>query len=115
MLVMKRRDFVTIVSSALLGSSLAPRAQQTSKAPTVSRAWSRSSAWQAVGPPRGGRHAKIRALAVVKGRFSAILWPGGDAHDCPVAERPQGEAGERDAGRHSCAGGSARPAISVAR
>src|SRR5215468_2703675 len=87
MLVMKRRDFVTIVSSALLGSSLATRAQQTSKAPTVSRAWSRSSAWQAVGRSRGGRNAKIHALADVKGRLIAILLTTGEAHDCPLAKR----------------------------
>src|SRR5215471_18655852 len=36
---------------------------------------------------RGGRNTKIHALADVKGRLIAILLTGGEAHDCPVAER----------------------------
>jgi transposase len=42
---------------------------------------------QAVGRSRGGRNTKIHALADVKGRLIAILLTGGQAHDCPVAER----------------------------
>jgi transposase len=38
-------------------------------------------------PSRGGRNTKIHALADVKGRLIAILLTGGEAHDCPVAER----------------------------
>ena len=33
------------------------------------------------------RNTKIHALADVKGRLLAILLTGGEAHDCPVAER----------------------------
>jgi transposase len=42
---------------------------------------------QAVGHSRGGRNTKIHALADAKGRLIAILLTGGEAHDCPVAER----------------------------
>jgi len=42
---------------------------------------------QAVGRSRGGRNTKIHALADVKGRLIAILLTGGEAHDCPVADR----------------------------
>jgi transposase len=42
---------------------------------------------QAVGRSRGGRNTKIHALADAKGRLIAILLSGGEAHDCPVAER----------------------------
>jgi len=42
---------------------------------------------QAVGRSRGGRNTKIHALADAKGRLIAILLTGGDAHDCPLAER----------------------------
>src|SRR6266536_5632604 len=42
---------------------------------------------QAVGRSRGGRNTKIHALADAKGRLVAILLTGGQAHDCPVAER----------------------------
>src|SRR5947209_14871476 len=42
---------------------------------------------QAVGRARGGRNTKIHALADAKGRLLAILLTGGEAHDCPVAER----------------------------
>ena len=41
----------------------------------------------AVGRSRGGRNTKIHALADAKGRLIAILLTGGEAHDCPVAER----------------------------
>src|ERR1700751_2496501 len=41
----------------------------------------------AVGRSRGGRNTKIPALADAKGRLLAILLTGGEAHDCPVAER----------------------------
>ena len=36
---------------------------------------------------RGGRNTKIHALADIKGRLIAVLLTGGEAHDCPVAER----------------------------
>ena len=42
---------------------------------------------QAVGRSRGGRNTKIHALADARGRLIAILLTGGQAHDCPVAER----------------------------
>ena len=42
---------------------------------------------QAVGCSRGGRNTKIHALADAKGRLLAILLTGGQAHDCPIAER----------------------------
>src|ERR1700761_9491451 len=42
---------------------------------------------QAVGRSRGGRNTKIHALADAKGRLIAILLSGGEAHDCPVADR----------------------------
>jgi transposase len=42
---------------------------------------------QAIGRSRGGRNTKIHALADAKGRLLAILLTGGEAHDCPVAER----------------------------
>ena len=42
---------------------------------------------QAVGRSRGGRNTKIHALADAKGRLLAILLTGGEAHDCPIAER----------------------------
>src|SRR6187431_3362568 len=42
---------------------------------------------QAVGRSRGGRNTKIHALADARGRLIAILLTGGEAHDCPAAER----------------------------
>src|ERR1700686_1631286 len=42
---------------------------------------------QAVGRSRGGRNTKIHALADAKGRLIAILLTGGEAHDCPIAQR----------------------------
>jgi transposase len=42
---------------------------------------------QAVGRSRGGRNTKIHALGDAKGRLIAILLTGGEAHDCPLAER----------------------------
>ena len=49
--------------------------------------WKRGEQKQAVGRSRGGRNTKIHALADTKGRLIAILLTGGEAHDCPVAER----------------------------
>jgi IS5 family transposase len=40
-----------------------------------------------MGRSRGGRNTKIHALADAKGRLLAILLTGGEAHDCPAAER----------------------------
>ncbi len=40
-----------------------------------------------MGRSRGGRNTKIHALADAKGRLIAILLTGGEAHDCPIAER----------------------------
>jgi len=42
---------------------------------------------QAIGRSRGGRNTKIHALADARGRLIAILLTGGQAHDCPLAER----------------------------
>src|ERR1043165_4590847 len=42
---------------------------------------------QAVGRSRGGCYTKQHALADAKGRLIAILLTGGEAHDCPVAQR----------------------------
>ena len=42
---------------------------------------------QAIGRSRGGRNTKVHALADARGRLLAILLTGGEAHDCPVAER----------------------------
>ena len=39
------------------------------------------------GRSRGGRNTKVHALADAKGRLIAILLSGGEAHDCPLAER----------------------------
>ena len=40
-----------------------------------------------MGRSRGGRNTKIHALADAKGRLIAILLTGGEAHDCPIAQR----------------------------
>jgi transposase len=42
---------------------------------------------QAIGRSRGGRNTKIHAIADAKGRLLAILLTGGQAHDCPLAQR----------------------------
>ena len=42
---------------------------------------------QAIGRSRGGRNTKIHALADAKGRLLSILLSGGEAHDCPPAQR----------------------------
>jgi transposase len=42
---------------------------------------------QAIGRSRGGRNTKIHAIADAKGRLLSILLSGGDAHDCPKAQR----------------------------
>jgi transposase len=42
---------------------------------------------QAIGRSRGGRNTKIHALADAKGRVLSILLTGGQAHDCPPAQR----------------------------
>jgi transposase len=42
---------------------------------------------QAIGRSRGGRNTKVHALADARGRLLAILLTGGEARDCPVAER----------------------------
>jgi transposase len=42
---------------------------------------------QAVGRSRGGRNTKIHGLADAKRCLIAILLTGGQAHDCPIAER----------------------------
>jgi hypothetical protein len=42
---------------------------------------------QAIGRSRGGRNTKVHALADARGRLLAILVTGGEAPDCPVAER----------------------------
>ncbi len=42
---------------------------------------------QAVGRSRGGRNTKIHALSDAKRRLIANFLTGGEAHDCPIAER----------------------------
>ena len=42
---------------------------------------------QAIGRSRGGRNTKIHALADAKGRLLSVLLTGGQAHDCPPAQR----------------------------
>jgi transposase len=42
---------------------------------------------QAIGRSRGGRNTKIHAIADAKGRLLSILLTGGEAHDCPPAQR----------------------------
>jgi transposase len=42
---------------------------------------------QAIGRSRGGRNTKIHAIADAKGRLLSILLTGGEAHDCPLAQR----------------------------
>jgi transposase len=42
---------------------------------------------QAIGRSRGGRNTKIHAITDAKGRLLSILLTGGEAHDCPPAQR----------------------------
>lgn len=42
---------------------------------------------QAIGRSRGGRNTKIHAVADAKGRLLSLLLSGGEAHDCPPAQR----------------------------
>jgi transposase len=49
--------------------------------------WKRGEQKQAIGRSRGGRNTKIHAIADAKGRLLSLLLTGGEAHDCPVAER----------------------------
>ena len=42
---------------------------------------------QAIGRSRGGRNTKIHAIADAKGRLLSFLLTGGEAHDCPPAQR----------------------------
>jgi transposase len=53
----------------------------------LGRRWKKGEENQAAGRSRGGRNTKIHALADAKGRLIAILLSGGEAHDCPLAER----------------------------
>ena len=57
------------------------------QSPPLGLGRNRGAQKQAVGRSRGGRNTKIHALADAKGRLIAILLTGGEAHDCPVAER----------------------------
>ena len=59
----------------------------TRKSTPLGKRRKRGEQKQAVGRSRGGRNTKIHALADVKGRLIAILLTGGEAHDCPVADR----------------------------
>ena len=54
---------------------------------SLGRGRKRGAQKQAIGRSRGGRNTKIHALADAKGRLLTILLTGGEAHDCPVAER----------------------------
>ena len=49
--------------------------------------WKRGEQKQAIGRSRGGRNTKIHALADAKGRLLSFLLSGGQAHDCPPAQR----------------------------
>lgn len=49
--------------------------------------WKRGEQKQAIGRSRGGRNTKIHAIADAKGRLLSILLSGGEAHDCPPAQR----------------------------
>jgi len=49
--------------------------------------WKRGEQKQAIGRSRGGRNTKIHALADAKGRLLSLLLSGGQAHDCPPAQR----------------------------
>jgi len=49
--------------------------------------WKRGEQKQAIGRSRGGRNTKIHALADAKGRLLSFLLTGGQAHDCPPAQR----------------------------
>jgi transposase len=42
---------------------------------------------QAIGRSRGGRNTKIHAITDAKGRLLSVLLTGGEAHDCPPAQR----------------------------
>ncbi|HET9629147.1 MAG TPA: IS5 family transposase [Novosphingobium sp.] len=42
---------------------------------------------QAIGRSRGGRNTKIHALSDARGRLLSVLLTGGQAHDCPPAQR----------------------------
>jgi transposase len=57
------------------------------KAHRSAAGWKKGEENQAVGRSRGGRNTKIHALADAKGRLIALLLSGGEAHDCPLAER----------------------------
>ena len=58
---------------------------------------------QAIGRSRGGRNTKIHAIADAKGRLLSILLTGGQAHDCPPAQRliRRTKAGQEAARRQS--------------
>ncbi|PNE13022.1 MAG: hypothetical protein CR217_00675 [Beijerinckiaceae bacterium] len=62
--------------------------------------WKRGEQKQAIGRSRGGRNTKVHARADARGRLLAILLTGGEAHDCPVAERliATGKASKRRIG-----------------
>jgi transposase len=49
--------------------------------------WKRGEQKQAIGRSRGGRNTKIHALADARGRLLSVLLTGGQAHDCPPAQR----------------------------
>ena len=57
---------------------------------------------QAIGRSRGGGNTKIHAIADAKGRLLCILLTGGQAHDCPPAQRLiRRQSGQKDARRQS--------------
>src|SRR5438128_2525008 len=61
--------------------------QHTRQGAPLRKRGKRGEQKQAVGRSRGGRNTKIHALSDAKGRLIALLLTGGEAHDCPVAER----------------------------
>jgi transposase len=69
-----------------IGNPLDDRLHAGQSAPLGS-GWKRGEQKQAIGRSRGGRNTKVHAPADARGRLLAILLTGGEAPDCPVAER----------------------------
>jgi transposase len=59
----------------------------TYQSPPLSLGRKKGEQKQAIGRSRGGRNTKIHAIADAKGRLLSILLSGGEAHDCPPAQR----------------------------
>jgi transposase len=61
--------------------------QHTHQSASLGGGRKRGEQKQAIGRSRGGRNTKIHAIADAKGRLLSILLTGGQAHDCPPAQR----------------------------